>query len=64
MYHTSGGNMQERIQSKLKLYSDVYRYLVKRNMGFCFLPNGQLISVNDCINFLAENHLSMYDKIV
>ena len=49
---------------RYKLMKDVYRFLVKKGMVFCFIQGGELISIDYAMNYIADNHLEEYDKEV
>ena len=42
----------------------VFYYLTSKKMGFCFLENGQLISLKECEDYIADNHLTEYEQEV
>ena len=35
-------------------YQKVYNYLIEKNMSFCFVEDGRIISREDCKNYGAK----------
>lgn len=51
-------------KARFDLMKGVYQFLVKKNMAFCFLENGELVSINQAMDYIADNHLNEYEKEV
>lgn len=54
----------ERTRERYQLMKQVFYYLTSKKMGFCFLENGQLISLKECEDYIADNHLTEYEQEV
>lgn len=44
----------QRKNKEYKFYKELYKHLLDKNLGFCFLVNGELRSREDCIKKLSK----------